>query len=252
MAEYDDIEYPQDTRGPVTKWVGDTLEGSSTGALIWGAGTALEHVPKLGWLGRLGKSLGKFQTSWAPIQSTINTVNDATGFNAEYVPQTAAGHTKKWLRNAGTQAGIGAAMMGAGKLVSMIPHPAGKVGGKAVELLGRGLTAGGKLAVGWAPLDASITTGIDMLTNSAAKNAPQLTEEQQAVYEDLVRRQQRTNAMYAGGAALAGLAGANLLLGATPLFKRRRWLQYMASLAAAGGAGYLGWKYSQNHPKYIG
>ena len=208
-----------------TQWFGDTVSQGLPGAVVWGGGHLVRNVPGLKWI----DPLGKFMTAFAPVSATQNTIYGQFGKSLDEVPATTGGHIKKWMGNAGSQAAIGAGMAGVGKLISLIPHPLAKG-------VGAGMTGLGMLATKWAPLDATFTTGIDLLSKK-----PQ--------------QQSTTNAAFgswspyatAGLAGLAGLTGANLLLSALPKSKKNSGFRDAASIAAMLGAGYLGWKYAQGN-----
>ena len=242
----------QQKANPVTQWLQDFSGDFVTGAALDYAGQGVSKIPRMGWLGNLMSSWGKFDKIYAAPDATLNAMNNAYGAANKPAPRTLGGHADKWVKNTGTEVAVGTGMMALGTLLSAIPHPAGAVTGRVrtgLSKAGPAVTSAGKLVRNYAWLNSSFGTAADVLGNKLQDRADARQQQIQTAQQanQAANRQQRISGMLGAGiAGTAGLAGASMLINAIPMLRRRKALKYLAYALAAGGAGYAGWRYTNN------
>jgi len=240
MAE-EPVQTVEQQTSPGWQWIQDFAGDMASSTAMRYAGAGVKRIPHAQWLGNVLEGWGRFGQLYAAPNATVRSINRATGWDQD-TPTTWGGHAKKWVRSAGTEAALGMGMQGAGLLLSAIPHPATMWGGRL-------LAGAGKAVTGYSWANASLGTATDLLGNHIQNRLAEREAQAQRMQEmrdRYSRAQQRSNLMGAGIAGLAGFGGASLLLGAIPGFRRKKSLRYLASMLAAAGAGYAGWKYMNN------
>ena len=222
----------QEVMGHANRWGGSVGEDLAIGAPIYAAGAGLSAIPttptKL--LGAAGRLIGGQMMAWAPITATRQTINDIT--KPVEPPQTEGQHLKKWFKNTGTGVGIGLGTAALGKGIMMVPHPVAK-------LVGGGLYGAGSLAAKFAPVEATGELWYDKLFRDGKPRPVQQPVE-------LPKTDTKANAISAGITGLAGLGGSYALTGLIPSIRKRKSLRKALMLAAMAGAGYWGYKESDN------